>query len=230
MSKNLYDYKLLEALAAIVNQGSFESAARYLCISQPAVSQRLKLLEESLGRPLLVRGSPPILTEDGERVMEHFMKVVMLEDEFRQTMEGSEQSSFTRLAVAVNRDTLSLWFFEAISPFLKEQQVVIQIIAEDQDLTHEYLKSGQVFGCISTREKPIQGCDATYLGTMSFRCVATKDFQRKWFPQKQPKPIAMIEAPAVIFDRNDHVHFRYLAEKFGIQHERPPLHVVPDVT
>ncbi|MBF3255293.1 LysR family transcriptional regulator, partial [Pseudomonas aeruginosa] len=41
----LFDYKLLAALAAVVEQGGFERAAQALGLSQSAVSQRIKLLE-----------------------------------------------------------------------------------------------------------------------------------------------------------------------------------------
>ena len=40
----MFDYALLEALAAVVQHGSFERAARALNITSSAVSQRVKLL------------------------------------------------------------------------------------------------------------------------------------------------------------------------------------------
>ena len=53
------DYKLLKALSVVVQEGGFEKASRVLHISQPAVSQRVKLLEEQTGQVLLTRTSPP---------------------------------------------------------------------------------------------------------------------------------------------------------------------------
>ncbi|HDQ7432380.1 TPA: LysR family transcriptional regulator, partial [Pseudomonas aeruginosa] len=55
----LFDYKLLAALAAVVEQGGFERAAQALGLSQSAVSQRIKLLEARVGQPVLVRETPP---------------------------------------------------------------------------------------------------------------------------------------------------------------------------
>ena len=53
-----FDYPLLEALAAVAREGTFEAAARSLNITQSAVSQRVKLLEEKAGAVLIVRGRP----------------------------------------------------------------------------------------------------------------------------------------------------------------------------
>ncbi|MCB2813663.1 LysR family transcriptional regulator, partial [Listeria monocytogenes] len=59
----LFDYKLLAALAAVVEQGGFERAAQALGLSQSAVSQRITLLEARVGQPVLVRETPPHPTD-----------------------------------------------------------------------------------------------------------------------------------------------------------------------
>ncbi|EPN46153.1 chromosome replication initiation inhibitor protein, partial [Pseudomonas syringae pv. actinidiae ICMP 18807] len=41
----MFDYKLLSALAAVIEQAGFERAAQVLGLSQSAISQRIKLLE-----------------------------------------------------------------------------------------------------------------------------------------------------------------------------------------
>ena len=45
----MIDYKLLDALTAVLDQGGFERGARHLGLTQSAVSQRIKLLEARLG-------------------------------------------------------------------------------------------------------------------------------------------------------------------------------------
>ena len=63
----MLDYAGLEALAAVVREGSFERAARKLHITPSAVSQRIKLLEERVGQVLVLRGQPCTGTEAGRR-------------------------------------------------------------------------------------------------------------------------------------------------------------------
>ena len=70
-----FDYKLLEALTTIIQYQSFDKAASKLCITQSAISQRIKLLEENIGQPVIVRCHPIIATEAGERLVVHFKMV-----------------------------------------------------------------------------------------------------------------------------------------------------------
>ncbi len=47
------DYRTLQALDAVIRERGFERAAQKLCITQSAVSQRIKQLENMFGQPLL---------------------------------------------------------------------------------------------------------------------------------------------------------------------------------
>jgi hypothetical protein len=47
---------LLRTFVAVVGSGSFTKASRAVFRSQAAVSMQVKLLEESIGQPLFVRG------------------------------------------------------------------------------------------------------------------------------------------------------------------------------
>ena len=60
------DYRTLQALDAVIRERGFERAAQKLCITQSAVSQRIKQLENMFGQPLLVRTVPPRPTEQGQ--------------------------------------------------------------------------------------------------------------------------------------------------------------------
>lgn len=55
------DYRTLQALDAVIRERGFERAAQKLCITQSAVSQRIKQLENMFGQPLLVRTVPRAL-------------------------------------------------------------------------------------------------------------------------------------------------------------------------
>lgn len=59
----------------IVKEGSITAAANVLCISQPAVSQSMRQLEESLGVTLLIRAQKGVrLTAEGETLFEYVRK------------------------------------------------------------------------------------------------------------------------------------------------------------
>ena len=50
----MFDYKLIEALAMVAREGGFDKAAKALYITQSAVSQRVKLLEDLTGQVLIL--------------------------------------------------------------------------------------------------------------------------------------------------------------------------------
>jgi LysR family transcriptional regulator (chromosome initiation inhibitor) len=53
----------LRTLVAVVDLGSFDAAATYLHLTQSAVSQRIRALEDSAGR-ILVRRDRPVTATD----------------------------------------------------------------------------------------------------------------------------------------------------------------------
>ena len=66
MTRNLPPLRLLSVFEAVLRHGGIKPAAAELNVSQPAVSQALKLLETHLGAKLLDRATRPAgLTEAG---------------------------------------------------------------------------------------------------------------------------------------------------------------------
>lgn len=59
MDRDLPPLRLLTAFAAVVRTGSVQAAAAELNVTQPAVSQAVRKLEQHIGLPLLDRGSRP---------------------------------------------------------------------------------------------------------------------------------------------------------------------------
>ena len=52
------DHAQLRALAAVIREGSFDRAAQSLNVTPSAISQRVKALEDRIGRLLVKRGTP----------------------------------------------------------------------------------------------------------------------------------------------------------------------------
>lgn len=224
----MLDYKLIEALAMVAREGGFDKAAKALHITQSAVSQRVKLLEELTGQVLIARTTPPRATSAGRDFLRHYLQVKRLEDDLLGGMGAPDSKGFTPIAVGVNADSLAFWFLEAIHPFLLEENALLDIRVDDQEQTHRMLKNGEVLGCISTQEQPMQGCRMAYLGRMNYRMTATPEFAEKWFP-KGLTPEAVCRAPALIFDRNDELLDKLLFQAFGEVPAAIPAHYVPSV-
>ncbi len=203
----MLDYKLIEALAMVAQEGGFEKAAGKLHITQSAVSQRVKLLEEQTGQVLLARTTPPIPTRAGRQMIKHYLQVSRLEGDLGKSLDLSGKDAFTTLALGINGDSLSTWFLPSVESFLKQERVLLDLRGDDQEETHKMLRDGEVIGCISVQDKPMQGCLMEYLGQMNYRLLASPEFAQEWFPQGL-NPESATKAPFFIFNRKDALHYK----------------------
>ena len=222
----MFDYKLIEALAAVLEQGSFDKGAKALNLTQPAVSQRIKLLEEQTGQILVVRISPPVPTEAGRKVLAHFRKVRRLEEDLLPSLSPESGPQFSTLPVALNADSLATWFLPAIRSFLQEESVLLDLQVDDQDRTLQMLRDGEVLGCISAQAESVQGCRSLYLGTMDYRLLASPEYAARWFPEGVSVE-ACEQAPVVLFSRKDELHHKLLVRAFGRSTEFRAIHYLP---
>ena len=224
----MFDYKLIEALAMVAREGGFDKAARALYITQSAVSQRVKLLEELTGQVLIARTTPPQATSAGQKLIKHYLQVKLLEDDLIGEIDEVGNKGFTSIAVGINADSLAFWLLKAIHPFLLEERVLLDIRVNDQEQTHQLLKDGEVMGCISTIEQPMQGCRIEYIGRMNYRMMAAPEFAARWFPNG----LAIEDvrrAPAIIFDRQDELHHKLLHQALEEVPAAIPTNYVPSV-
>ena len=222
----MFDYKLIEALALVSQQGGFDKAATALHITQSAISQRVKLLEEQMGQILLARTTPPRTTSAGRKLLKHYLQVKQLENDLIEETIAKGDQSFSSLAVALNADSLSTWFLAAIQYFATEEGVLFDIRVDDQEQTHRLLKAGEVVGCISTKNQPLQGCRIDYIGQMNYHMLASPDFTAKWFPSGL-NIIDASRAPAIIFNRKDKLHQKLMQHALGAVPDTLPAHYIP---
>lgn len=79
----------LRTFVESVETGSFSKAAEHLCVTQSAVSRRIKFLENQYGYPLLNRSGPVLLpTEAGRIVLEKARQLLIIEGELLKGLGG----------------------------------------------------------------------------------------------------------------------------------------------
>lgn len=206
----MFDYKLLSALAAVVEQGGFERAALLLGLSQSAVSQRIKLLEARVGRPVLVRATPPQPTELGRRLLNHVQQVRLLERDLQGQLPALDEGGGPeRLRIAINADSLATWWAPAVADFCAGQQVLLDLVVEDQDVGLKRMRAGEVAACVCAAERPVAGARSVLLGAMRYRALASPAFIARHFPNRVT-PAALARSPAVVFGPDDFLQHRYL--------------------
>lgn len=94
------ELKQLEYFRAIVDAGTISGAARDLHMTQPPLSYQIKMLEEELQVPLLLRGKKNItLTEAGKTLYEQAGNLLMLSDLAKREVIKSSQSATLHLGM-----------------------------------------------------------------------------------------------------------------------------------
>ena len=98
----MVDFKTLEAFVRVAQLGSFRAAAERLGTTQPAISQRLALLEQELGFDVLARGPRgTVLTARGRTALGYAERLIALRSEMlTSVMEPDAMSGVVRLGVA----------------------------------------------------------------------------------------------------------------------------------
>nr|WP_294863761.1 LysR family transcriptional regulator ArgP [uncultured Pseudogulbenkiania sp.] len=219
----MLDPKLLQALAAVVENGGFDKAAKALFLTQSAVSQRIKQLEERLGQPVVTRTTPVDATPHGRHLIQHFRQLTLMEAELMETLQaGDGHAGFSTLTVAVNADSLATWFLDAARPALEATRLLLDIRVDDQEHTHELLRGGHVSGCVSSRCQTIQGGESHYLGSMRYLCLAAPHFVQRYFADGVSHT-TLSTAPALLFDRKDSLHQAFLQQQLAFTLDFPAL-------
>lgn len=217
----MFDYAGLEALAAVVREGSFERAAHKLHITSSAVSQRIKLLEERVGQVLVLRGQPCTGTEAGRRLCLHVEQVSLLENDLRRknpALVPEGQTALPTLKLAVNADSLSTWFMDAMAAFTQDGNELLDISIDDQDHTAKRLKEGEVMAAVTATGSAITGCNTWPLGRMRYVAVASHEFVAKHLPDG-PTAQALACAPMMCYGRKDSLQDQWL-QNMGVDGRR----------
>lgn len=209
----------LEALVAIVDEGTFDAAARSLHVTPSAVSQRIRALESEVGQVLLRRASPCTPTRAGEPLVRLGRQLRLLEREAALDVAGAD--AVVELAVAVNADSLATWFRGVLADVAGWDGVALQLVVEDQEYADRLLRRGEVIAAVTSRPTPVQGCSTEPLGHMRYLPAATPDLVERLGGSR----FDWSRAPVVVFNDKDHLQDTALAAH---GHRRPPVvHRVP---
>jgi LysR family transcriptional regulator (chromosome initiation inhibitor) len=132
--------------------------------------------------------------------------------------------------VAVNADSLTSWFLPGVADLLAQHRLLLDVVIDDQDHTHDALKSGDVTGCVTTLATAMRGCVAEPLGFMRYRCMAAPALIAQWTSLGGAvQPHQLLASPAVIFNRKDALQDAFLAQHLNLKNALYPRHFVPAV-
>src|SRR5260370_30232154 len=94
------DLELLRSFVSVVDAGGFTRAGERVHRTQSTVSQQIRRLEESVGRPLLHRnGKRVVPTEEGERLLSYARRILALAEEARDVVARPAPEGIVRLGI-----------------------------------------------------------------------------------------------------------------------------------
>jgi len=207
----------LDCLASLADDGSFERAAQRLSITQSAVSQRLKSLEAQVGRLLVVRSRPLRLTEPGKVLLRFARQMHAMRADMAREL-GAVSPSQERLPIAVNADSLATWVMPALDDLVRGG-LSLELVVDDQDFTHDWLRQGAVLGCVSTVREALRGCRVAPLGVMRYTAVASPGFIANELGA-DPRGLNrgnFTRVPFLIFNRKDDMQQQWASLAFGVR-------------
>ena len=216
-----YDPVALECLAAIVEEGGFERAAQRLNVTQSAVSQRLRALETQVGSVLIVRSRPLRPTPTGQLLLKHTQQLRLLRTDLERDLQELAPSALggtredERISIAINADSIATWALGALGDLVR-QGLPLEIVVDDQGFTQEWLRSGQVLGCVTTLQQPLRGCKVVPLGAMRYVAVAERSLAQRCLPQGL-SPHNFRDVPFVSFNRKDDIPSDFVARALGLK-------------
>jgi LysR family transcriptional regulator (chromosome initiation inhibitor) len=204
----MLDPAQLAALAAVHRRGSFDLAAAELNVTSSAISQRIKALEETTGTLLIRRGTPCRATDPGLRLIRHHDEIALLERTLARDLPGLAPGPAT-LRIAVNADSLATWVIPALAA---TDGLLFDLVIDDQDVSQDWLRRGEVVAAITAHPGPLQGCDTVPLGALRYRATATPAYLTRWFPQGLTAR-ALAQAPALTFSDKDRLQDHWIARQ-----------------
>ncbi|UEJ83856.1 ArgP/LysG family DNA-binding transcriptional regulator [Brachybacterium halotolerans subsp. kimchii] len=231
------DPVLAQTLAAVVDEGSLEAASRRLHLTPSAVSQRVRQLEQQLGRRMLVRSRPVSATGAGQAVIRFARRHALIEHEAHEALGLDGEAQAPRISVAVNSDSSATWFIEPLAAFVAAHDVQVEVLREDQDATARLLESGAAMAAVTSSSLASPGCSVTPLGSLVYEAVAAPQWCERWCEQwsaesatlresRPPSADVLSRAPRIDFDRTDQLQAQWL-RAHDVDPADAPRHFVP---
>jgi LysR family transcriptional regulator (chromosome initiation inhibitor) len=208
----MFDPAQLAALAAVHHRGSFELAAAELNVTQSAISQRIKALEEAAGSLLIRRGQPCRATDTGLRLVRHHEEIDLLAKTLADDLAAPAAAATLRIAVTA--DSLATFVIPALAAV---PGFLYDLVIDDQEVSQDWLKRGEVSAAITGHPGPLQGCDTVALGALRYRATASPAYLARWLPEGLTAA-ALSAAPALRFNMKDLLQLRWAERLTGLRH------------
>ena len=186
----------LRVFRSVVRHMSFSRAAEELLLTQPAVTQQIKALEEEFGVPLFVRGGGPIrMTPAGEALAPFAEKLRILSEQAVQAVGAAYGEQSGELALGASQ-TIAQYLLPGLIAAFRRVHPKVRVTAwsSNTDGVLEALTSGKIQ--LALIEGPEQRKDLHIEHFMKDRMVLTVPEGHEW--AEQEVSIEMLKAEPLL--------------------------------
>lgn len=152
----------LYSLIEVAESGSFTKAAAKLSLTQPAVSQHIRLIEEEMGARIFERSHNELrLTREGKLILRYARRVVALHHNLERDLKD-EKERITSLTVGITHTAESSAIAEALAAYATTQDgLTVKVVTDSVKHLRSMLKNYELDFIIA--EGRISGSSLTHL-------------------------------------------------------------------
>lgn len=138
---SLIDQKLISFMK-IVDTNSFTKAADALALTQPAVSQHIRNLEDELGVKLFIRSHNQLrLTANGEIVDKYARRLLAISNNLMQSLKD-EKENVSSLTVGITHSVESSQIVEALAEYSNQSKgLTIKVVTDTVENLHKMIRN-----------------------------------------------------------------------------------------
>ncbi len=138
---SLIDQKLISFMK-IVDTNSFTKAADALALTQPAVSQHIRNLENELGVKLFIRSHNQLrLTANGEIVDKYARRLLAISNNLMQSLKD-EKENVSSLTVGITHSVESSQIVEALAEYSNQSKgLTIKVVTDTVENLHKMIRN-----------------------------------------------------------------------------------------
>jgi DNA-binding transcriptional LysR family regulator len=210
------DLDTLRALAIAHDRGGLAQAAEHLGRTPSAISLQMKRLQEDLGIPIFrKRGRGLALTEAGEIALSYARRILVLNDELLDTMQGANLAGHIRVGCPQDFAWILPSVLSHFSSLYPRMQIELHV--EGNAALLDAISKARIDLAVIIGHE--DHANAQAVGRLEVVWIASSTFSP---PQKQPLPLAVL-GPQCAFRRSAVQHLEAANIQYRIAANSPSL-------
>ncbi len=170
----------------VAKEGSIKASAEKLHVSQPTISDQIKLLEEYLDCQLFERKNRSLqVTKEGKLALDYAEKIFELSKEMIFHLKNKMKLPKSSLDIGITRHMSHYFLYETILPLFKQEEVSINLKENERHLLLADLEEGNIDLVFTDDKSAISNSMSSYrVGVNKTFAVAHKKYKKykKSFP------------------------------------------------